>query len=144
ETSTLSTFLVWGIFANGLRLDLSFSAYIAALPFLLISLSIIVPLKPIRAFLKGYTIFVAALITLLCVIDLELFEEWGFRLDATPLMYINTPKEMLASAGASPILLLLALFFAMTGLLIFAYLKGLHPIIAHAPKPPLWTLPVLL
>jgi len=50
------------------------------------------------------------IVTFLHVIDLELFSFWGYRLDATPLKYINTPGEMLASAGASPVGLLIGIF----------------------------------
>jgi len=31
------------------------------------------------------------------IVDLELYKYWGFRLDLSPLLYINTPKEMFAS-----------------------------------------------
>lgn len=31
------------------------------------------------------------------VVDLELFKNWGYHIDSTPLLYIKTPKEALAS-----------------------------------------------
>ena len=44
------------------------------------------------------------------VADLELYRAWGFRLDATPLQYIDSPAEMAASAGSAPVLLLGGIF----------------------------------
>lgn len=94
----------------GLRLDLSITAYFSILPFLLIAVSSFFQnFNLFKKIIKIYTLVLASIVTLLHVIDLELFSFWGYRLDATPLKYINTPGEMLASAGASPVSLLLGL-----------------------------------
>ena len=135
ETAELPGQEIFQIIGHGFKLDLSFSAYIAALPFLLISLSVFIPLPFIRILLKGYTIFVILLISVLTVIDLELFKAWGFRLDATPLGYLNTPQEMWASAGASPILLLLVILLGCVLLFSMVYLRWIHPILKGARKP---------
>lgn len=135
ETSQLPALEIINIVVHGFKLDLSFSAYIAALPFLLISLSVFIPLPPIRLILKVYTVFVVLLMSLLAVIDLELYKAWGFRLDTTPLTYINTPQEMAASAGASPLFLLLCLFLVCVTLFSTVYLKWIHPVLKGAQKP---------
>lgn len=144
QSSELAFPFILGIFKHGFRLDLSFSSYISAIPFLLISLSVLFPIKFIRPVIKYYTIFVAILITLLCVIDLELFKAWGFRLDATPLIYLDTPNEMWASAGASPIALLLFILLVVAGLFIFSYIKWLDPIISLTKKVSFLTFPFFL
>lgn len=135
ETALLSGSEVANIILHGLKLDLSFSAYIAALPFLLITLSVVLPLSIIRIILKGYTLFVILLISLLTVVDLELFKAWGFRLDATPLAYLNTPREMAASAGSSPVFLLVCILLICVLLLSSIYTKWIHPILIGAQKP---------
>ena len=135
ETAMLPGLEVFQVFFQGFKLDLSFSAYIAALPFLMISLSVFIPLSLIRIMLKGYTFFVILLVSLLSVIDLELFKAWGFRLDATPLTYLNTPQEMAASAGASPLLLLFFILLACIVLFSTIYLKWIHPLLVGAQKP---------
>ncbi|MDP4208057.1 MAG: LTA synthase family protein [Bacteroidota bacterium] len=37
------------------------------------------------------------IISFLIIVDAQLYQYWGFRLDSTPLLYIKTPKEALAS-----------------------------------------------
>lgn len=144
QSSELTFPFIINIFLHGLRLDLSFSAYIAAIPFLLVSLSVLFPIKFIRAIIKWYTILVTVLVTFLCVVDLELFKAWGFRLDATPLTYIDTPKEMLASAGASPIALLIFILVAVAGLFIFIYIKWIDSLISQAQRVSFLALPLFL
>jgi phosphoglycerol transferase MdoB-like AlkP superfamily enzyme len=39
------------------------------------------------------------LFSFLAVVDAELYKHWGYRLDTTPLLYFNTPKEMIASVS---------------------------------------------
>ncbi len=135
ESTALPGLEIFQIIRHGFKLDLSFSAYIAALPFLLIGLSVFIPLPFIRILLKAYTLFVILLISLLSVIDLELFKAWGFRLDATPLSYLNTPQEMIASAGASPLLLLVVILLSCIFLFSMVYLRWIHPILKGAQKP---------
>lgn len=140
HAKALSPQLLAGVFFNGMRMDLSFSAYVSAIPFLLISLSTVVGIGYIRPIIKWYTIGVSIIIGLLCVTDLELFNAWGFRLDATPLIYMDTPNEMLASAGASPIGLLLLVFTAAVSAFIWLMLKKVDVILQRAEK----TSPIIL
>ena len=135
ETSQLGSFGILKVIGHGLKLDLSFSSYIAAIPFLLISISVFAPAQIIRSILKWYTIFAIILVSVLSVVDLELYKAWGFRLDATPITYLNTPQEMWASAGSSPILLLIIILFITIAVFAFAYIKLLHPILVGAKKP---------
>ncbi|GAL83314.1 sulfatase [Sporocytophaga myxococcoides] len=103
----------------GLRLDLSITAYFSILPFLLIAVSSFFKnFNLFKRIIKIYTLVLATIVAFLHIIDLELFSIWGYRLDATPLKYINTPGEMLASAGASPVTLLLGL---LALLIIFSF-----------------------
>jgi phosphoglycerol transferase MdoB-like AlkP superfamily enzyme len=52
---------------------------------------------------------------------LELYRAWGFRIDATPLMYLSSPDEMMASAGASPIGLLIFIWVVISIISILAF-----------------------
>lgn len=134
ETSSLAASEMLNVITHGFRLDLSFSAYIAALPFLLISLSAFIPLQFIRETLKWYTFFVIILVSVLSIVDLELYKAWGFRLDATPLNYLNTPQEMLASTGSSPMFLLMLILAVTVVAFTCSYLKFLHPVLNGAKK----------
>jgi phosphoglycerol transferase MdoB-like AlkP superfamily enzyme len=101
------------VFLYGLRLDASFAAYLSVLPFLFFLIRSLVPRLDGSRWLLAYTLFFVLFQALLAVADLELYQAWGFRLDATPLQYLSTPREMLASAGTAPLGLLTALFLLL-------------------------------
>ncbi|WP_152425081.1 LTA synthase family protein [Nafulsella turpanensis] len=145
----LSTQLHWQTiiftFLNGLRLDLSVTAGICLIPFLLISISAASGAKSwISSFLNYYTCFLIFLVTLLCTSDLELFRIWGFRLDASPLLYLNTPQEMMVSVGSSPLWLLILLNVLINLFFSQAYRQLLHPLTTHFTRQSFRLLPVYL
>ncbi|MBF8962491.1 sulfatase-like hydrolase/transferase [Pontibacter sp. FD36] len=119
RTQELSQADLLTIFTKGLRLDLSFSSYVSAIPFLAILATALFPGLQVRRFIRYYTYTILVLLSVLMAVDLELYTYWGFRLDSTPMLYLNTPGEMAASAAAAPIILLsiialaTSLFFAL-------------------------------
>jgi phosphoglycerol transferase MdoB-like AlkP superfamily enzyme len=90
---------ILGIYLYGLRLDISTSTYILLLPFISIIPTIFFKPSYLKVVYKTFTILLLFIISLLTIGDLELYKYWGFRLDATPLIYINTPGEMMASVS---------------------------------------------
>jgi phosphoglycerol transferase MdoB-like AlkP superfamily enzyme len=106
--------------SHGLPMDISFAAYILAIPTLLMMFTGL-RWEWYRKTLQVYTTIIVTLITLLTVVDLELFRAWGFRIDATSLHYLETPSEAFASMGAAPVwqlvLLLIALIFLVNRVL---------------------------
>ena len=137
--------LIFGIFRYGLRLDLSFSAYLTAIPFFVVALTALVPYKRwLPSFLLLFNSLAVFVVTFLCTADLELFRVWGFRLDASPLNYLNTPGEMMASIGSSPIWLLVVLNVLINVFFSFLYRAQLHRLTkAFRPLRPQWALPLL-
>ncbi|HEX3008750.1 MAG TPA: sulfatase-like hydrolase/transferase, partial [Bacteroidales bacterium] len=87
------------IFYHGLRLDLSASAYLMLIPFLLLIVSSIIRKDIFKAVIPWYNGVIVIVLSLIIVADLELYKYWGFRLDVTPLLYIKTPKEAMASVS---------------------------------------------
>src|SRR5690606_31600264 len=71
--------------------------------------------------IRWYTFALLGIISVLLAADLELYAHWGFRLDATPLQYLNTPAEMAASTGSAPLLLLTFVALALAGIFIVVY-----------------------
>jgi len=114
------------VLISGIKLDISATAYIMILPAVFI---IIFPLgtqKLYKLWFKYYTLFLIILISLLCIIDLELYTHWGFRLDSTPLTYINTPGEMTASIELFVLirqLILGAIMFAFFSIIYNRFIK---------------------
>lgn len=126
KTLELSLATILQTFVVGSKLDWSFAGYVSLLPFLVYSFSVFPKIQnKLYVFIQSYTIIVLVLCSLLVVIDMELYRTWGFRIDATPLMYLSNPQEMMASAGASPVFLLVGILAILSGLGIFIYLKYL-------------------
>ena len=87
------------VLGHGLSLDLTVAGYVTAVPLLvmLLSLWVRLPQRLWRALLTGYFALVALLTAAVFAVDLALYEHWGFRIDATVLIYLADPKEAMAS-----------------------------------------------
>ncbi len=87
------------VLGHGLSLDLTVAGYVAAVPLLVVLLSLWVrlPQRLRRALLTGYFALVALLTAAVFAVDLALYEHWGFRIGATGLIYLADPKEAMAS-----------------------------------------------
>jgi phosphoglycerol transferase MdoB-like AlkP superfamily enzyme len=109
-----------GIFTKGIRLDLSIVAYLAIIPFLFHILYHFFQQNKnyLSLFNRVYHLILCFIISCLIVTDLELYRTWGFRIDSTPLKYLSTPNEMMASVGASP-------FYILIPILIFLWVVSL-------------------
>ncbi|RKF02998.1 phosphoglycerol transferase MdoB-like AlkP superfamily enzyme [Tenacibaculum lutimaris] len=99
KTSELSFFTTLKTFVYGIKLDFSFAAYLAAIPFFIILFSIWIPKKITSYLIKGYTFPIILIVNLFMLTDIALYKFWGVRIDVTVLNYINTPKAMLASVS---------------------------------------------
>ncbi|EMR02466.1 LTA synthase family protein [Cesiribacter andamanensis] len=136
---------ILGIFWHGLPLDLSTSAYLSLIPFLLLSLSAHRPYTPwLARALMAYTTLALFVVTVLCTSDLELFSIWGFRMDASPFNYVNTPKEMMASVGSSPLLLLILLNVLINVFFSMLYRHQLHGLLPRLQAHKHGRLPLVL
>ena len=84
---------------HGLLLDSTTAAYITAIPWLmmLITVWIGIPERIVQRSLKIYFGIMAFLSSLIVAVDLGLFRHWDFRLDSTIIPYLRTPKEAAAS-----------------------------------------------
>ena len=100
-------------FGYGLRLDASAAAYVCVVPFVLFIIGSLFPRLPLRGLINGYSALMGIILALLITADLELYRAWGFRLDDTPLQYLTSPKEVVASAGNATVLLLGALLLSL-------------------------------
>ncbi len=89
------------VMVHGLPLDLSLAGYFTAIPGLMLIASVWTLSKWLIKLWKWYFIFVMVLLSVIFVVDLGLYEYWGFRLDSTPLFYFfSSPKD--AFAGMTP------------------------------------------
>ena len=114
-------------------MDASFTSYICILPFLLFLFKTVFIKLNVERIINVYTIVVIILISFLTTADLELYTAWGYRMDATPLQYFKSPKEMAATISSSPLFLLLIIFIALCFFSIWVYKKFIIKYIAVRP-----------
>ena len=116
------------VMVHGLQLDATVAGYLTVIPLLLTLLSVWIPGRYITFILKGYFFIVACIISLIFVVDIALYPYWGFRLDATPLFYLQSPSDALASAPASTLILQTLVFIVYTYGLFWALKRFVLPL----------------
>ncbi len=112
----------WGdclqVLWHGASLDATMSGYLTALPFLLVLISIWLKRMPLKKLLFPYYVIAALLISIIFIVDMGLYPFWGFKLDASIFLYLDSPEEALASVSKGFILIrvilmvVLGIFFA--------------------------------
>jgi phosphoglycerol transferase MdoB-like AlkP superfamily enzyme len=128
-TKTLTASEILKVFLYGLRMDMSFTGYICILPFFLLLVKSFAINFPINKFIRIYTYILIILLSFITIADLELYTAWGFRMDATPLQYFKTPKEMGATISTAPVFKLLLIFALLGAVFIFIYKKYFNDLI---------------
>jgi phosphoglycerol transferase MdoB-like AlkP superfamily enzyme len=115
-------------FVYGFKLDLSFASYISILPFALIAVSSFFKDEKIfKKIILVYSLFILVMISILSIVDIELFRWWGFRLDTTIFKYMSTPSEAWGTTAVSPRLLLCVLLAISITVLYFLYIYLTYP-----------------
>ena len=102
------------VMGNGMSLDATTAGYLTALPFLLVLVSIWVKKFPLRKLLLPYYIVAALLSAIVFVVDMGLYPFWGFKLDASIFLYLDSPKEAMASVSLGFILLRVVTMLLLT------------------------------
>lgn len=93
----------FSILAHGVPMDLAVAGYLTILPGLLLVVES--ALNDRKKWLKwveiGYFALISLVVSLIFVVDLMLYDYWGFRLDMTPVFYFtSSPADALASISA--------------------------------------------
>lgn len=127
ETASLEIADYWMIFWKGLRMDLSFGGYIMMLSGIILALGVFLPSVWVKRIFSGLTFLLLLICSLVVVGDLELFKNWGYHMDATPLLYLKTPGDALASTPTWLILLLIALCVVLVCVFYFFYQRKISP-----------------
>jgi phosphoglycerol transferase MdoB-like AlkP superfamily enzyme len=98
-------------FVHGFRLDASMIGYVGffAAPIFLIS-AFFKSHKVLKISLDIFTGILLAAFSLIVIGDAEVYKYWGFRLDDTPLQYLNTPGVMKASISNWRLVFLIFLY----------------------------------
>jgi phosphoglycerol transferase MdoB-like AlkP superfamily enzyme len=127
QTAALPLGTIVGIVVHGLRMDAAATAYLSAVPFLLITLSTYAPWHWVRPLILGWTIPLMVFVAGLTAGDLELYREWGYRIDATWLQYLSTPTEMGASIASQPLWADFLLIAVLSALGFWVFVRWIIP-----------------
>ncbi|MBR2161476.1 MAG: LTA synthase family protein, partial [Bacteroidaceae bacterium] len=125
---------------HGLPLDFSLAGYLTALPALLLIISVWTVGAWLRKTARTYFIIMALVVSVIFVVDLGLYQFWGFRLDATPVFYfLSSPADALASVGwgFKLVAIITMLFLAFFIFLLFRAWV-LHPALQSVEAPKKW------
>jgi phosphoglycerol transferase MdoB-like AlkP superfamily enzyme len=109
-------------FVYGLRMDVSMASYILLPVCLFVMLGVYIQYFNKAIIYKIYTGVILFFLLVIILADLEVYKHWGFRIDATPLKYLSTPKEAWASVSHLPLLLIIIVFIVVY--LLFFILLG--------------------
>ncbi len=130
------------VFVHGIRMDFSMAGYYSLFPGLLFSLGFFLSGKRIWPIWLGYQAIVLFVTTFIIILDFELYKHWGFRLDATPLMYVG--KEAAGSGDFWQTIFLICYWLVMFSASVFAFYKYFKKRIIRLP-PTVWkALPAIL
>jgi phosphoglycerol transferase MdoB-like AlkP superfamily enzyme len=147
EAARLKPGNIFGSFFYGLRMDLSMSAYLTVPVCLFVLCSALIPFFRKAIIYRIYTGLLLFIILLVLVADIEIFNQWGFRIDASPLKYLSSPKEAWASVSHLPVFLYLFIFLVFFLLVNFAMGRMVRLISRNLQKPfhliPALLIPVL-
>jgi len=121
KTKGLPFSTVAATFWYGLRMDLSMAAYILLPVVLFVLLALIIPFFRNLLIYKIYTGIILFFVLLVSICDLEVYDAWGFRIDATPLMFLSSPREAMASVSHLPLVFILLGFALAFTLVWFAF-----------------------
>lgn len=118
---------------HGIPIDLSVAGYLTLLPVLLVIVSVWSASFPIKKIMRVYDAFIGLLLALIFVGDAALYPFWGFKLDASVLFYLKTPKEAMASISPLMVVVGILVVLLVCWLIYRMLLRSLKPMDVQYP-----------
>jgi len=104
-------------------LDISTFCYIISIPVFLLLINTTFNLRFVTVFIKSYFVLLIVVSSLINMIDLGLYNDWGSKINNKAISYLAYPKEAFASMGSSPVFLLFSVFIITTFLSVWIFVK---------------------
>lgn len=122
---------------HGLPLDLSTAAYFVVVPFVVVLLSSWLSMgkKGLHLFFIIYYSITALIISVGLCVDCVLYDFWGFKLDATVLNYIDSPKDVIASVSVWLVILGMVAILVVATFIVWLLIKLSHRYIQECIRP---------
>lgn len=135
---------ILGAFWNGSRLDISTIGYYLLIPVLVAMPSLYFNGNWYKVFIRLYSYLLIIFSSAIIVSDSKLYSYWGFRMDYTPMLYLKTPGEAMASAGTSEIIFAFIAIIVISAIFIYFYNKLINKLFGGLDKMRLWPLGIVV
>jgi phosphoglycerol transferase MdoB-like AlkP superfamily enzyme len=113
---------------HGLPIDLSVAAYLTLFPVLMLLVGVWLQSFPVKRFIQVYDLLTALLLSVIFVGDTALYPFWGFKLDASVLFYLKTPKEAMASVSVLMVVVGVILILLVAWLIYRILMSAVRPV----------------
>ncbi len=134
---------VAGTFWNGSKLDISTIGYYLLIPVLLAIPSLFFNGNWYKLLIRWYTYLLIVFSASIVVVDSNLYSYWGFRMDYTPMLYLKTPGEAMASVTTSEIILSFIAIITVSAIFVFFYKRVIDKLFDSPGRMRLWPLGII-
>jgi phosphoglycerol transferase MdoB-like AlkP superfamily enzyme len=127
-----------GAFWHGSQLDISTTGYYLLLPVLITIPSLYFRGEWYKFAMRLYTFFLIIFSSIILVADANLYSYWGFRMDYTPVFYLKTPGEAMASVSTMKAILFFVTIILIAAFFIILYKKFVDKLFSGLERMRYW------
>jgi phosphoglycerol transferase MdoB-like AlkP superfamily enzyme len=125
-------------FRHGAKLDISTTGYYLLIPVLAAIPGIFFNGNWYKILLRWYSYFLIVFSCIIMVSDANLYSYWGFRMDYTPMLYLKTPGEAIASVSTLKAITFFVTIIMISAFFIFIYNKLIDRLFSGFDRPAYW------
>ncbi|MBE3085945.1 MAG: sulfatase-like hydrolase/transferase, partial [Bacteroidetes bacterium] len=96
-----------------------------------------------KFFIRWYSYFLIVFSSIIIVSDANLYSYWGFRMDYTPMLYLKTPGEAMASVSTMKLIMFFVTITFISSFFIFIYNKFIDRLFSGFERIRFWLTGVL-
>ena len=130
-------------FWHGSKLDISTTGYYLLVPVLASIPGIYFNGNWYKIFIRWYSYILIVFSSIIVISDANLYSYWGFRMDYTPMLYLKTPGEAMASVSTVKAILFFVTIILTSSFFIFIYNKFIDTLFSDFERITYWLLWVL-
>jgi phosphoglycerol transferase MdoB-like AlkP superfamily enzyme len=125
-------------FWHGARLDMSTTGYYLLIPVLFAIPGIFFSGNWYKILIRWYSYFMIVFSCIIMISDANLYSYWGFRMDYTPMLYLRTPGEAMASVSTLKAIMFFVTIILISSVFIFLYNKLIDRLFSGFERPSFW------
>jgi len=127
-----------GTFWHGSKLDISTTGYYLLIPVLAVIPSLYFNGNWYKIFIRWYSYILIVFTSVIIVADANLYSYWGFRMDYTPMLYLKTPGEAVASVSTMKVIFFFITIIIIASCFIFFYKKLIDSLFGNPGRAKYW------